>query len=966
MNGTGWVSYGTLGSGVGNFNYPCGITLDSSNKIYIADTSNHRIVRIDDMNGTGWVSYGTLGSGVGNFNYPCGITLDSSNKIYIADTYNHRIVRIDDMNGTGWVSYGTYGSGVGNFYYPSGITLDSSNKIYITDQYNHRIVRIDDMNGTGWVSYGTLGSGVGNFNQPWSITLDSSNKIYITDHYNHRIVRIDDMNGTGWVTYGSSGSGVGNFKYPSGITLDSSNKIYIADYYNHRIVRIDDMSGTNWINYGMLYNIINDSFYYSGTPSSGYYMSGKYDQYSLSATTNEVYEGIQTIAIPVVASTSYSLRFWYRLASSSDMQVRVYDISNSSNILTSPTFTDTSWTEYKTTFKTPAGCSKLTLKFESATDPSSTLYIDQVSLYKNLALNGGMEGTYVGGVAPNWTKQGTPTVTEFADPHTGSKAQSVLSGDTSNNIYQDITVEDNTWYTLEGYVKSNGTDFSAIELTCGLGGVYISTTLPSYTQINYTFKTSATTVKIELYNNGSATGLFDDISLTKLNSFSPVTSTSSSEVNSHFTDKFGTLSDSVLIDGSDTLSYSTVGNVSNSKGTISFWFKPLLPYNKFSENKYLLDCEDAADQLVRAYYNYSDCKYYLQFFNGTNWTTVQAISSAQNFNKDTWQHILFTYDNASGINLYVNGLEDGSYSGSWTAQDLPTDLYVGSLYNSSGNTNQADSFFDDLAIYDYILNSTEISNLYSRSTDLGKYTSLTPATLISSVYDTTSLVSDYNFVGFLNELASYSIPTSNESITIEIRSGDSPTPDFTWTSWNTVVSGLDPTIEDNNQYIQYRLTFNSVTEDNTPQVNDFTIGYLLSPSSFPQPPPKEEPKPPPEDQDSDGLPDTWEEENNLNPNDPSDADLDNDNDGLTNKEEYEYNTNPNSKDTDNDGYTDKVEIQHGTDPNDPEDNPHDICLQYYKNFKVNPLCRMKEVEEQIETRISNKLQEIIKEFFQLK
>ncbi|PIZ58564.1 hypothetical protein COY23_00360, partial [bacterium (Candidatus Torokbacteria) CG_4_10_14_0_2_um_filter_35_8] len=343
------------------------------------------------------------------------------------------------------------------------------------------------------------------------------------------------------------------------------------------------------------------------------------------------------------------------------------------------------------------------------------------------------------------------------------------------------------------------------------------------------------------------------------------------------------LSDSVLIDGADTLSYSTIGNISNSKGTVSFWFRPLLPYNKYSENKYLINSEDVTNKLVRLYYNYSDYKYHLQFFNGTNWTTVQSVSSVQSFSKDTWQHILLTYDNTVGVNLYVNGSSDGTYSGSWTAQTLPTNIYVGSLYNSTANTNQADSYFDDLAIYDYVLNLVEINNLYTRSTELGRYASLTPAILVSSVYDTTHTTADYNFVGFLN-LSSYNIPSSNEEITIEIRSGDAPTPDFTWTSWNTVVSGLDPTQEDNNQYIQYRLTFNSTTEDNTPSVNDFTIGYLPSPSQFPAPP--EEPLPlGEEDQDSDGMPDTWESEHGLNPSDPSDADLDNDNDGLTNKEE---------------------------------------------------------------------------------
>jgi hypothetical protein len=81
------------------------------------------------------------------------------------------------------------------------------------------------------------------------------------------------------------------------------------------------------------------------------------------------------------------------------------------------------------------------------------------------------------------------------------------------------------------------------------------------------------------------------------------------------------------------------------------------------------------------------------------------------------------------------------------------------------------------------------------------------------------------------------------------------------------------------------------------------------------------------DSDSDGMPDQWEIENGLDPNDASDADMDNDNDGLTNREEFEaYNafgtsTDPNNPDTDNDGANDKQEIDSGTNPTDPADFP---------------------------------------------
>ncbi|MBI4688579.1 MAG: choice-of-anchor D domain-containing protein [Nitrospirae bacterium] len=73
------------------------------------------------------------------------------------------------------------------------------------------------------------------------------------------------------------------------------------------------------------------------------------------------------------------------------------------------------------------------------------------------------------------------------------------------------------------------------------------------------------------------------------------------------------------------------------------------------------------------------------------------------------------------------------------------------------------------------------------------------------------------------------------------------------------------------------------------------------------------------DTDGDGLPDTWENINGLNPVDATDAQSDTDGDGLTNLQEFLNNTNPLLSDSDNDGWSDYIEIyiKH-TDPNDPD------------------------------------------------
>lgn len=228
-------SWGTGGSGNGQFASPLGLAVSSTGQVFVTDANNHRIQRFD-ANGVFEAQWGSFGSGNGQFNTPFGLAISSTNQVYVADTSNHRVQQFD-ANGVFQTQWGGLGSGNGQLFFPFGLGVSSTGQVYVADTVNNRIQRFSN-SGSYQTQWGTSGTGNGQLNQPTGVAINSSGQVFVVDRLNHRIQRFSE-DGTYQTQWGSLGAGNGQFNEPVPIAINAAGQVYVAEFNNHRIQRFD-------------------------------------------------------------------------------------------------------------------------------------------------------------------------------------------------------------------------------------------------------------------------------------------------------------------------------------------------------------------------------------------------------------------------------------------------------------------------------------------------------------------------------------------------------------------------------------------------------------------------------------------------------------------------------------------------------------------------------------------------------
>ncbi len=219
--------------------FPEDIAVDSSGNFYIADTSNHVIRKISTKGvistyaGTG--SYGmSNGSATSaEFALPKGVAVDSSGNVYVADSANNAIRKIDRYGSVTTLA----GSGLNN---PQGVVVANGN-VYIADTDNNAIKVVP-------TSGGTLGTLTSNMNAPIKITADDDgDNLYVADSGSHKVKRVDASTGSVSTVAGSGdeeyaeGTGTSaSFENIWGVAY-YENMLYVSDGdgYDDKLRSID-------------------------------------------------------------------------------------------------------------------------------------------------------------------------------------------------------------------------------------------------------------------------------------------------------------------------------------------------------------------------------------------------------------------------------------------------------------------------------------------------------------------------------------------------------------------------------------------------------------------------------------------------------------------------------------------------------------------------------------------------------
>jgi sugar lactone lactonase YvrE len=280
--GTGSAGYSGDGGPAlqAQLNQPFHVSFGPQGEMYIADSANHAIRRVDRKTGRittvagcgrkGYSGDGGLATSA-TMNEPYGVVVDRAGNLYIVDRLNACIRYVDaktgiisTLAGTGTPGYSGDGglAGFAQLREPNGLALDGKGALYIADVADNRIRKVNlkdrvitTVCGTGRRAFAGDGgpARAASIDGARAVDVDRQGNLYLCERAGNRIRKIDartgiirTIAGTGAEGYsGDNGPApAATFRGPKWISLDADGALYVVDTENHCVRRIDPKTGT--------------------------------------------------------------------------------------------------------------------------------------------------------------------------------------------------------------------------------------------------------------------------------------------------------------------------------------------------------------------------------------------------------------------------------------------------------------------------------------------------------------------------------------------------------------------------------------------------------------------------------------------------------------------------------------------------------------------------------------------------
>jgi len=269
--GTG-KSYGQLGDG-GPATQAClptpyAVAVAADGSLYIADNGAHRVRKVDAKGiittfaGKGTRDYSGDGGPAtqASLNFPKDVALDADGSIYIADTDNHRVRKVDPAGiittvaGNGKADYSGDGGPAteANLAWPGGVAVAADGSLYVADMVNNRIRKVDPKGiittvaGDGQKGYSGDGGPAtkASLSRPADVAVSGDGSLYIADKLNRRIRKVDPKGIITTVAGGGRGDVEGSpatearLRSPYDVAVGADGSIYIAEEWNCRLLKV--------------------------------------------------------------------------------------------------------------------------------------------------------------------------------------------------------------------------------------------------------------------------------------------------------------------------------------------------------------------------------------------------------------------------------------------------------------------------------------------------------------------------------------------------------------------------------------------------------------------------------------------------------------------------------------------------------------------------------------------------------